>query len=614
MSQLQISSDTLLYNADLLESLDDAAIATDENFIIKKWNKAAKRIYGIPAKKALGKKRTDVLKYNYAGCSEPEAIKIVLGEGTWKGVIEFERFDKRKITLQSTVTTITNELGAVVGYVGLNRDVTAETESKKNLENFNSLLSALEDNYVIVDKDFTILFHETKKVISNNSLFDYEVGANLLKYPKPERKAFVHLNLLKAFFGKQSSYEYNFRGDEWLQIIYIPLKGTDGLINNVCCIIKDVTQKKQIELFESKKQLTDKKLYESRIMFEEFMEKNPMLAWVTDSKGAMQYMNSAFLRNLCFTENEIGKNIFDLFPEDLAQEYFINNKKVLDQKTAIESLEKALQPDGTIKAYKIIKFPILFNTEIMVAGWAADLSPEIQLQEKLIEINDFKDKLVSTIAHDLRSPFSVLLTFTDLLLRDFDSYSRDDLKESMKMILNSSEKVYNLLEELLLWGKSQLNNTEYKAEIFNIADNIKLSIDTLTKQCKDKKINISERIDQYDEAFGDINMFRIAMRNIASNAIKFSPFNSTIIIEAIKKDGFIECYIKDEGVGMSDETMNKILNGSNCKSSEGTDGEKGIGLGLNLSKNFIEKNHGKLWIDNSSETGCTFCFTIPAAM
>ena len=222
-----------------------------------------------------------------------------------------------------------------------------------------------------------------------------------------------------------------------------------------------------------------------------------------------------------------------------------------------------------------------------------------------------KDVVFSIIAHDLKSPFNSILGFTELLkkkLRNLDVEKSEKLISSMYF---QARITYNLLENLLNWARSNSNQIVFNPSYCDISaicyDVIKQMGDT----AQIKQITINSFHSNESFVFADKNMLESILRNLLSNAIKFSECQGKIEIFSMPVNEFVEITVADNGVGMDENVKANLFKSDLNESKPGTANEKGTGLGLIICKDFVERNHGKIWIENNREKGTAFKFTLP---
>lgn len=235
----------------------------------------------------------------------------------------------------------------------------------------------------------------------------------------------------------------------------------------------------------------------------------------------------------------------------------------------------------------------------------------LQLNDRLKALNATKDKLFSIIAHDLKSPFNSILGFSDLLLNDLHSYSVEKTGEFIEQINSSAKNTLSLIDNLLAWANSQMGQINYQPEKIFLLPIFQDIIELLSPTAKIKNITI--RYFQPDElaVYADKNLLETIIRNLISNAIKFTNTNGKINVYSILENDQIVITISDSGMGISRENINRLFDINENFTTKGTANEKGSGLGLILCKEFIEKQGGKIWVESEVGVGSDFKFTLP---
>ena len=266
-----------------------------------------------------------------------------------------------------------------------------------------------------------------------------------------------------------------------------------------------------------------------------------------------------------------------------------------------------------VVGYMSARFVLIARYNSSLEAMVKERTTELEKSEqKLKESNQAKDNFFSIIAHDLKSPFNVILGMLDLLTREYSDYSDEERQNMLMRLKNASTRTIDLLENLLTWARAQrglLPYTPVKFDILSIInENLLLfesaahSKDILIKLCGEKKL----------EVMADYNMINAVVRNMISNAIKFTFPGGTITITAAHYENKnILVSVKDTGIGMSSEIQSNLFKIEKRTVVRGTNNEMGTGLGLILSKDFIEKNGGHIWVESELESGSTFYFTLP---
>lgn len=229
-------------------------------------------------------------------------------------------------------------------------------------------------------------------------------------------------------------------------------------------------------------------------------------------------------------------------------------------------------------------------------------------RELLIESNEVKNKLFSVIGHDLRSAYNSTLGFLNLL-KDGD-LNKEETSLFIDKVITQSTAALGTLDNLLMWGHSQIKGTKIESKVFNANEEIYKNVDYLEDQFSDKNITIEvkDKIDCFIKA--DINHFDFIIRNLLSNAIKFTPEKGLITISCSDyTEKEIKFCVTDNGIGMNKTQISQLFN-TDSKTTLGTANEKGTGLGLMLCKEYIELNGGKIWAESEEGKGSTFCFVL----
>ena len=231
-----------------------------------------------------------------------------------------------------------------------------------------------------------------------------------------------------------------------------------------------------------------------------------------------------------------------------------------------------------------------------------------QKNKDLEESNAVKDKLFAIIGHDLRSPFANLKSMLDLI--QSGDISQDEFKEFAEHLNKRTESTAILIDNLLNWAMAQQDGYKFSKQKINIKNIIDENIDLIKKTTDEKGIRIVNYVDPEENAFADPDTIRLVIRNLITNAGKFTKRNGKISISTVEVDGMVEISVKDNGVGIDEKSINKLFDVTRNFSMQGTNGETGSGLGLKLCREFVEKNNGKIWVESKLGEGSIFRFTL----
>jgi PAS domain S-box-containing protein len=260
-----------------------------------------------------------------------------------------------------------------------------------------------------------------------------------------------------------------------------------------------------------------------------------------------------------------------------------------------------------------LKFLVSIGNQIAIAIERKKAEEEISFKnEQLQLINAEKDKFFSIIAHDLRGPLSAFVDATQILTEEIQNMDLEEIKDITMSMKTSASNIYGLLENLLEWSRLRRGAMDFVPENLNLKKKIEASIDVLSESARKKRIGLKISVPGELEIRADIHMFDTIIRNLISNAIKFTISGGKVIVTAnYNGDHYVVVKISDSGIGMTPELKNKLFQIDEKTSRPGTEGETSTGLGLLLCKEFIEKHGGKIWVESSVGQGSTFSFSLP---
>lgn len=235
---------------------------------------------------------------------------------------------------------------------------------------------------------------------------------------------------------------------------------------------------------------------------------------------------------------------------------------------------------------------------------------ELRLHNKQLErMQQEQEQLLTMMAHDLRTPFNGILGLSRILHEKSDSVTPERVKALSSSILESSVRVYQLLDELLQWSRNRLDAVSINKETVPIETCVVETIEFMQEAFKLKSLNVIHNVPSSLSAKADISLTKTIIRNLLANAIKFSPDMGTVIIEAKKIDGKIQICVTDSGKGVSSDKINGLFENT-VNSEKGTSGESGYGIGLTLCSEFVKKQGGKIWLDQDYKQGARFVFSL----
>lgn len=362
--------------------------------------------------------------------------------------------------------------------------------------------------------------------------------------------------------------------------------------------------------------------------FEAILDHIPGLVFYKDKHNNFirvnKYLANAYNKN---KEELEGVNISDIYPKEDAEKYYQDDLSVINSGLAKLNFEEHWETDEGLKWVNTSKIPFVDSDKniIGIIGISMDITKrklaEHEIHKKNLELNELsqtKDKFFSIIAHDLKSPLAGFLGLTKIIAEDYRNLNMSEIQDFSKKMQESAANLYKLLENLLEWSRMQRGMINYNPDICILHYIVNHNIDLINESAGQKDIQLINKVKPDIKVKADIPMLNTIFRNLISNAVKFTPRGGTVEIGVINNkaecsnlsEGFLELYIKDSGIGISSEIIDKLFKIDHKISRPGTEGEPSTGLGLLLCKDFVEIHGGKIWVESEEDKGSTFYFTL----
>lgn len=398
------------------------------------------------------------------------------------------------------------------------------------------------------------------------------------------------------------------RKNKWVEENTTPLLDKNGnYTGKVLGVSRDVTQRRQTEI--ELRKLTAA------------VTQSPVAIVITDIDANIEYVNPYFVQQTGYTAEEVlGENPRILNSGRTPYQTFINlwatvtvgktwrGEFINRKKNGEEYWEQAVISPITNEHNEVISY-IAVKENITQRKKSQDALKKSE--KELREANVAKDKFFSIIAHDLKNPFNALKGFSDLLLRLHNEMTPEKREEFIRSIHNSANRTYELLENLLVWSRAQTNRISFAPENLVLAQQIENNLLLMADMAKKKNISLKQEVPGKIVVSADKNMVTTVLRNLISNAIKFTPKGGTVTVTACRQDeNMAEIEVKDTGIGISPENIDKLFRIDTSISTAGTNNESGSGLGLILCKEFITKNGGQISVHSVPGKGSRFVFTL----
>ncbi|MBN1632709.1 MAG: PAS domain-containing protein [Ignavibacteria bacterium] len=344
--------------------------------------------------------------------------------------------------------------------------------------------------------------------------------------------------------------------------------------------------------------------------------------WAWDSEKDKYYWSEKFFQMMGISDADENFGVSDfaayIYPDDLKKVLNAIKKCVTDNSPV--NLEFRYLKNKKTLSYCRLTAKYLKNngSSGKLISIITDITRikeyELKLEKKTKElehINLRKDKFLSMVAHDLRSPFTGLLGLAEILSINSDTLSKEDVKEISNQIHQSSKQIFNLLENLLEWSRIQrgkINYVKVDLQLKNLVDKI---INLYHHNANQKNLTIINRISGDVVIKADLYMTELIFRNLLSNAVKFSKFGGFIYFDYASVPGYHQITVADTGIGISEENIKKLMQIDKNYTSKGTGGETGTGLGLILCKEHLDKNGGKIEVVSELGKGSSFIISFP---
>ena len=439
----------------------------------------------------------------------------------------------------------------------------------------------------------------------------------------PDDLATDEAQFLKIMSGHQDSYYLEKRfvhknGDTvWTNLSVSCVRKSDRSIDYMVALLQNITERK---LAEDELRIKEERY---RLITENARD----VIWTMKLDGTITYISPNVEQLRGFTvEEAIHQQLDQIITPDtqvLVIDYILRLNSAYASGKPLPHFKGENEyycKDGSTLWTEVIVYPLAGSDQksVTMLGMTRDISERKQYEAKLLEqtnnlreLNATKDKFFSIIAHDLRSPFNGILGLSEILKDEARDLDIDSIVDYTEMIHTSANQAYNLLENLLDWAKMQQGHFRYEPKKELINNLINNEINGLKYNAGKKNIALVNITKEDIIVTLDEKMLSAVLRNLVTNAIKFTAKNGFVNVDAKINSGHVEVSVSDNGVGMDQKTIEKLFKIETSFTSCGTENEKGTGLGLLLCKDFVEKHGGKMWVESELGKGSRFIFSIP---
>lgn len=540
----------------------------------------------------------------------------------WNCEYRFCTPDQKITWVMETAIPLKNEQGDTTGYLGMNTDI---TERKQMEEELRSNYTILRISGKAAKFGGWVLNLSEKKVIwSDEVAAIHEMPAGYsptlqegINFYAPEWKDIISGAVTDCAekdipFDKELELITAKNKRIWVRAIGEAVKNQNGKIVGIHGAFQDISERKFSELKRRESESKYRRLHKT--MNDGFV--------MVDMSGRIIEFNQPYQQMLGYSDEEIYKLTYsDFTPEKWhAFESKIIDEEILPAGFSHVYEKEYIRKDGTIFPVELRTFLIKDEKNENEGMWAIvrDITDRkktesimLENEARLRELNATKDKFFSIIAHDLKNPFNSIIGFSNILAQQVREIDLEEVEEYAEIIQRSSRRAMDLLTNLLEWSRLQTGRIQFHPEHIDLVELIERESDLLSDTARLKLIEISKKSPKKATVFVDKSMIGTALRNLISNAIKFSHPGDEIVISVEQKPNEYEIAVIDKGVGIKEVSLGKLFHIEESYTTAGTQNEKGTGLGLILCKEFIEKHKGKIWVESEFGKGSTFRFTIP---
>lgn len=648
-----------LLNA-VLESTADGILVVSSSGAVVKANKKFRELWKIPESVFQTKDDEKLLNYILEQLEHPEMfIKKVqeLYDNPEKESYDILTFKDGRTFERYSAPYRTDSL--ILGRVWSFRDITEQMRTDKALRKerilFRTIIDNLPDAIYAKDIEFRKTLANPTDLKNMGCTNESEVigKTDFDFFPQESAMAFHNDDKMvvetgKPVFNREESFLDKDGHRNWLLTTKLPLLDSDGKITGIIGVGRNITVRKKNELIRETLYEISESVIVTNDMFTLYKKihqavsnmmsaKNFFIALYDDQKNMLSFPYMVDEYDPPFASKPFGKGLTEYIlrtgePELIDAERDLELRQsgeveLIGTPSAIW-LGIPLKDEGKVfgvivlqdyenpKAYGDDEMQLLgFISEQIAQAIARKRNSEAiqKYVAELNELNQTKDKFFSIIAHDLKNPFVTLLGFSEILLSDFKDLQSEEILYYINEMKQSADLSHNLLQNLLQWSRSQTGRIEFHPQRLEMHNVCQQNISLLTKTAEKKGIKLINNVPPDLYAKADEDMLNTIIRNLLTNAIKFTDQNGVVSTDASLNEGFVKLSVKDSGVGMNIEILTKLFRLDVTHSSSGTDNESGTGLGLILCKEFVEKHGGKIWVESEEGKGSTFYFTIPTS-
>lgn len=514
-----------------------------------------------------------------------------------------------------------DEKGSIISFIGSFIDITDQKQTKTELQEITNSYKKLVENspmgmffYTLNEKDQLVFTNFNKAAnqllgIDNAQFVGKTIGEAfppLLETEIPQR-----YHDAAAYGIPWSTEQVNYTDEKIAGAFEVVAFQTNP--GSMVAVFDDITERKRTELA----------ITESEELYRILADTSTDMIARHDEQGVFLYVSPACRLLLGYEPEELlGHSAFEFFhPDDLA-ELEKNRQQIIEQPVNTTVTFRIRKKNGDYTWFETnthTVFDPITGDVVELHAASRDVSERIkakqliqQQNQMLKELNSSKDKFFSILSHDLRGPLTSVSLLLDWVANNFHAHSLDEIEKHIDVVTDSAKHLVSLVDDVLIWARSQSGKIPFNPQEINLSKVVPEAINTIKAAAAAKKISINIDSDEEIKLCADITMIKTILRNLISNAIKFTNKGGRIDVKAELNADFVTISVIDDGIGMSIDIKEKLFKISESISNLGTEKEKGTGIGLVICKEFVDKHDGSIWVDSEVGKGSKFTFRLPA--
>lgn len=643
------AEEKLAYQASLIESINDAIVATDAQYKITAWNSTAESLYGWTADEVIGKNGTEILQTEFPDADAENFRRMITERGKWRGEVTHTHKDGRRIPIEIASIVLRDPNGNVSGYLSVNRDITEHKQAEEKIQKLNVELEqrVLQRTKQLQDSEekFSKAFLANPAAVSITSMPDgryinvNEALAALTGYSKEELLGHTsaelglvdnkdHTKIMEAIrehgFARNVEIQIHMKSKQTREVLtsieQIEIGGQSCMLS----VNYDITERKraeaEVQRLNSDLQQRQTALSEANAFLQTLMDNMPDHIYFKDIESRFLRNSRSQARQMGINDPSkvIGKTDFDFFPKDHAQRSYNEEQELMRSENPIMDIEEyVVWPDGHVTWVSTTKLPLrdADNKIIGTFGISRDITERKRAEEELLRSNmqlEAANKELEafsySVSHDLRAPLRTIDGFSKAVMEDYGEVLPEEGRSDLARVRKAAQYMAQLIDDML--NLSRVTRAPMKSETVNLSKLAQGIIAELKRTHPERNANFTSKPNL--NVHGDPHLLQVVLENLLNNAWKFTSKRELAEIElGLKRENHETIYfVRDNGAGFDMAYTNKLF-GAFQRLHAMTD-FPGTGVGLATVQRIIHRHGGRIWAGAEVDHGATFFFTLPA--